>query len=240
MNIQVRITRPWEDVSGVYSHISSLSNQMAVFAHDPEQGCNRRHYHMYAFGVKTSEATLRKFLKAQQSIYDTSGNPDWTLKLSCGRGKNTRPIDLSGAWIYGTTKHRIPDAFTLRKNISPEQVERLKVLANSFWEGGRVELNGVSIKKPREKDDKYDIVEDIIHQFQTEHKCTYECVDMAHMTRCYEIAIDILHKKRIRWHAFDLDRYVLPAYANLQTHAKMGENDQASLIRSLVNKNLRK
>lgn len=228
-------------MSGVYTHISSLSDKMAVFIHEPEKGCSRRHFHMYAFGFTQSEATLRKFLKKQSHIYDTSGNPEWVLKLTCGRGKNIRPIDLSGAWIYGTTKDKIPDAFNLRKNISPVQVEQLKDLAKSFWDDGKtIDLNGHSIKKPSQKDDKYDIVDMIIHDFNTEHKCTYECVDALHLKRCYELAIGILHKKRIRWHAFDLDRYVLPAYTNLGTKTKIGENDQESFIHSLVNKNLRK
>lgn len=237
MNIQVRLTRDWCDVSGVYTHISSLCSQMAVFRHEPEQGCNRQHYHMYAFDFKQSEATLRNFLK-KQPLYDLSGNPEWTLKLSCGRGKNTRPIDLSGAWIYGSKGH-IPDAFNLRKNISPVQVEALNVLSKAFWAGGEVRLNGVTIKKPSDKkktDDKYTIVEEILNEFKNTHKCDRNCDESQHLHLIYEIAIRLLRARRIRWHSYDLDRYVLPAYTSLSQGVT---TDMASFISAQVRKNLK-
>lgn len=237
MNVQVRLTRDWCDVSGVYSYISAISSQMAVFHHQPEQGCNRRHYHMYAFGVKQSEATLRNFLK-KQPLYDLSGIPEWSLKLSCGRGKNTRPIDLSGAWIYGS-KGTIPDAFNLRKNISPVQVEALEVLSKAFWAGGEVVLNGVTIKKPSDKkksEDKYDLVDQIVKDFEASHKCDRNCDESQHLHKIYEIAIRLLRARRIRWHSYDLDRYVLPAFTSL---SRGFTTDMASFISACVKKNLK-
>lgn len=237
MNIQFRVSRDWSDISGVYTHISSLAEKMAVFQHTPDQGCSKLHYHMYAFGVKIGEDTLRKFLK-KQSLYDSSGNPDWALSQTCGKRGKTRPVDLSGAWIYGS-KGKISDAFNLRKNISPATVVELEALSKAFWAGGEVVLNGIAVKKPREKktDDKYTICEEILNKFKTNHKCDRLCDESQHLHKFYEIAIELLRARRIRWHSYDLDRYVLPAFTSL---SGVGfTTDENTFISGLVRKNLR-
>jgi len=193
---------------------------------------------MYAFGVKVGEDTLRKFLK-KQPLYDVSGAPDWALSQTCGKRGKTRPVDLSGAWIYGS-KGKIPDAFNLRKNISPATVVELEALSKAFWAGGEVVLNGVTVKKPNPKkntDDKYNIVEEIVNDFHKSHKCDRLCDESQHLHKMYEIAITLLRARRIRWHSYDLDRYVLPAFTSLSCGFT---TDTASFISGLVNKNLRK
>lgn len=234
MNFQLRVTRDWCDLSNVYHRFSDESVTSFIFKHPPDDGVSRLHHHMYFFGYRQSENTARKFMK-ELGLNDPSGNPDWALSQSCGKRGKTRPVDISGAWIYGTTEHLYEDAFNLRKNLSPVRVEELKALAKSFWDGGVVELNGVSVRKPREKsekDDKYKIVEEIIHEFK-KHKCDRNCDESQHLHHVYEIAIKLLRARRIRWHSYDLDRYVLPAYSETTNV------DQAAFISAQVRKNLR-
>jgi hypothetical protein len=211
---------------------------MVVFEHDPDSGCKRRHFHMYAFGVKVGEDTLRKYLK-KQPLYDVSGVPEWALSQTCGKRGNTRPVDLSGAWLYGS-KGKVPDAFNLRKNISPATVVELEALSKAFWAGGEVVLNGNTVKKPREKksiDDKYALSEEILSDFQRSHKCDRNCDESQHLHQFYKIAINLLRARRVRWHSYDLDRYVLPAYTALSGCGFTTDVD--SFISSMVKKNLR-
>lgn len=241
MNFQLRISRGYNDISDTYFHFANLSKAAFAFRHNPDDGCSREHCHVYMFGYSQSENTARKYLK-KTSYYDASGNPDWALSLTCGKGNNARPVDVSGAWLYGTTEHLYPDAFSWRKGISPVRVEELKVLAKHFWCGGVVELNGKSVSKPRnkdEKEDKYKVVEAIREIFKNKHKCSMSedydghwrpCGAQEHLTLLYNIAIKELRARRIRWSMYDLDRYVLPA---------MDEKSESDFIQEMVKRNLR-
>lgn len=214
-------------------HLLDLSSKSFTFIHEAHQGCARRHYHTYLFDTKVGEDTIRNFLKKQKLP-----SADFSLRTKCGKKASTRDIDVSGAWIYGTKKYGLADAFNLRKNISPAQVEALKDLAKEFYSGGVVDLSGVSIKMSKKdtKEDKFTIIDDIVQQFSATHKCDRLCDESQHLHKVYEIAIELLNKKRVRWHSFDLDRYVLPAYTSIQTPGFT--SDRATFISGLVRKNL--
>lgn len=234
MNFQFRASRDWCDVSGVYAYFTTVCEKIAVFEHTADSGCSRNHFHIYCFGTKVGEDTVRKRLK-KAPLYDVSGIAQYEMSQTCGKGKNKRPVDLSGAWIYGS-KGTIPDKFNLRKNISPATVVELEALSKAFWAGGEVVLNGITIKKPRDKkvkDDKYVIIEEIQNKYKSSHKCDYNCDDTQHLHLMYKIAIDTLRARRIRWHSYDLDRYVLPAFTGSSV------SNEAAMISSFVQKYFR-
>ncbi|UBZ25018.1 replication-associated protein [Chicken proventriculitis-associated circular virus 7] len=233
-NFQFRTQLEWKDVSGAIMYMLEMSEKSYTFIHEPHQGCARRHYHCYFFNTTKGEDTIRKFLKP---LNLPSG--DWALSGKCGKRGHTRDIDISGAWIYGTKKYAIPDAFNLRKNISPAQVEALKDLAKEFYSGGVVDLSGASIKmsKKKPKEDKYVIIEQVLENFKKTHKCDCLCDESQHLHLVYKITIAILNDNRLRWSSFDLDRYVLPAYSQLQTPGFTTDVD--TFISAMVKKNLR-
>lgn len=233
-NFQFRASLEWNDISGAVLYMLDLSKASFTFIHEPHTGCNRRHYHCYFFETKVGEDTIRKFL----ATCKFPKREDWSLSAKCGPRGRTRDIDISGAWIYGTKKYAIADAFNLRKNISPAQVEALKDLAKEFYSGGVVDLSGATIKmsKKDKKQDKFTIIDEIVEQFSKEHKCDRLCDESQHLHKFYRITIDHLNKNRIRWHSFDLDRYVLPAYTSFQSPGYTADTD--SFISGLVRKNL--
>lgn len=232
-NFQFRATLDWSDVSGTILRLLDVSQKSFTFIHEPHEGCARRHYHCYFFQTSIGEDSIRKILKECKFP-----KTDWSLKTKCGKGVSSREIDISGAWIYGTKKYGLADAFNLRKNISPVQVEALKNLAKEFYSGGVIDLSGATIKmsKKDKKQDKWSIIEDVIHKFNYEHKCDRLCDESQHLHKLYKITIDYLNHKRISWHSFDLDRYVLPAYTSLQLPGFTTDTD--TFISGLVRKNL--
>jgi len=122
MNFQVRISRGYTDVSGVIAHFALLSSAVIAYQHLPDEEVKRLHTHFYVFGCTKKEDTCRNFIKNQ----DISGG-DFMVSQNCGKKGNIRPIDLSGAIIYGS-KGNLQPVFV--KNVDEALIKTLTIDAN--------------------------------------------------------------------------------------------------------------
>jgi len=122
MNFQVRISRGYTDVSGVIAHFALLSSAVIAYQHSPDEEVKRLHTHFYVFGCTKKEDTCRNFIKNQ----DISGG-DFMVSQNCGKKGWTRPIDLSGAIIYGS-KGNLQPVFV--KNVDDATIKTLTTEAN--------------------------------------------------------------------------------------------------------------
>jgi hypothetical protein len=121
MNFQTRISRGYADVSGIIAGFAQLSSTVVAFEHLPDAEVKRLHTHLYVFGYIKKEDTCRNFIKA----HDISGG-DFEWSQSCGKKPNTRPIDLSGAIIYGS-KGELKPVFV--KNVDEAVLKTLTIEA---------------------------------------------------------------------------------------------------------------
>ena len=121
MNFQARITRGYADVSGIIAHFAHLSFAVVAFEHLPDEEIKRLHTHFYVFGHSKKEDTCRNFIKD----HDISG-VDFSLSQNCGQKGNIRPVDLSGAIIYGS-KGKLQPVFV--KNVDEALIKQLTIEA---------------------------------------------------------------------------------------------------------------
>jgi len=121
MNFQARISRGYADVSGIVAHFANLSSAVIAFEHPPDEEVKRLHTHIYAFGCTNKEDTCRNFIKDQV----ISGG-DFMVSQNCGKKGWTRPVDLSGAIIYGSKGTYKP---VFIKNVDDAQVKTLTLEA---------------------------------------------------------------------------------------------------------------
>jgi len=121
MNFQTRITRSYVDVSGIIAHFAHLSSAVVAYEHPPDQEVKRLHTHIYVFGCTKKEDTCRNFIKD----HDISGG-DFEFSQNCGKKDRKRPVDLSGAIIYGS-KGELQPIFV--KNVDEASIQQLTIEA---------------------------------------------------------------------------------------------------------------
>lgn len=121
MNFQCRVTRSYNDVSGVIAHIAHLSNRVIAYEHLPDAEVKRLHTHFYVFGYTKKEDTCRNFIKS----HDISGG-DFEWSQSCGKKDSKRPVDLSGAIIYGS-KGELDPVYV--KQVEASHIQQLTIEA---------------------------------------------------------------------------------------------------------------
>lgn len=126
MNIQFRVHRPYCDVSNVLVSLFDKCEKGFVFQHDADEEVNRTHTHGYMFAPTVSRKTLSEQIAKKLNI---KGNTDFFTSDKCSR-KDPRPIDISGAWIYGSKFGTVAPSFL--KNISPDIVDELQAVANKW------------------------------------------------------------------------------------------------------------
>lgn len=126
MNIQFRIHREWCDVSGVMVSMFEKCEKGFVFQHPEDEEVARTHVHGYLFSPTISRKTLSEQIAKKLNL---KGNTDFSTSDKCGK-KDPRPIDISGAWTYGSKFATIAPSFL--KNISPAEVEELQACASNW------------------------------------------------------------------------------------------------------------
>lgn len=124
---QVRISRPWSDVSGVILNLYKKAQSGFVFQHDADEEVNRTHIHAYMFNINLKYDAISDRVKK----LGFKGNSDFAISGSCGGKMNRRPLDVSGAWIYGTKEEALRPVWV--ENISPAIVEGLVDGARRFY-----------------------------------------------------------------------------------------------------------
>ena len=125
-DFQVRVTRRWEEVSPFFINTLSKTDKGFVFPHymDAENIHIHAYYFKYITKRKSYAEQLTKKLDISGAQYETSSQ--------CGKKPNTRPLDVSGAWAYGSKFGTIAPVYL--KNISPALVEELNEYARTFFD----------------------------------------------------------------------------------------------------------
>jgi len=124
-NLQFRVDRRYHDVSGVMDRLFKPADSGFVFEHPPTPKKDW-HIHGYMFNptivVKTLRGKVKTLLSTRNNDYETSN--------TCG--EDHRPIDMSGAFAYGSKFDTIAVSWT--KNISPDLLEQLRSYARTLGE----------------------------------------------------------------------------------------------------------
>lgn len=154
---QVRISRPWYDISGSMIKLADKSETAVCFEHPPDDEVSRRHCHCYFMNINLKYDAMNERLK--KLFPDISGNRDFAISGTAGKRKG--PIDLSGAYIYGTT-----EAFHAPKwlkNISMSTVEELQESARRFYakRGDTAQASSIKAVAKQKKLTRYEQVREI-------------------------------------------------------------------------------
>lgn len=150
---QVRIKRPWSDISGVVKSLSDKSEQCFVFEHYPTQ-VSKTHIHCYLFDMRIKYDAIADRIKK----FGLKGNSDFSVSGTCG--KDRRPLDVSGAWTYGTKPEAMRPVWV--KNISSVISEELQEGARRFYAKRENTIPAASVKAEKVKQkSKYAHVKEI-------------------------------------------------------------------------------
>lgn len=126
MDLQFRIHRPYSDVSGFVVSLLDRCEKGFVFEHSADEDVNRTHIHGYMFGSELLPKTVSQdWIKKKLGL---SGNTDFGVSDKCSK-RDKRPLDLSGAYCYGSKWDTIADSYS--KNISPALFEELRSYSRS-------------------------------------------------------------------------------------------------------------
>jgi len=128
--IQFRVDRNAEQVLLVMPAITTYAETVFMFQHPehplPDGTMRAIHTHAYMFETNCIRETVRDRIK---TLFSLKGETFETSN-TCGKKFKNRPMDLSGAWCYGSKFATIAPFFL--KNISPEQVEQLNEYARKL------------------------------------------------------------------------------------------------------------
>jgi len=123
---QIRLHREQFTARDVLEDYINQSEIAFMFQHDADDEVSRTHCHTYLFNLKRQRSTIDGYLRKRF----TAGNSDFAVSQTCGKKK--RPIDVIGAWCYGTTSKLIDPVLT--KGMSDSEVEYLRGEAREFWQ----------------------------------------------------------------------------------------------------------
>lgn len=141
---QVRIHRTYDDVGTSLLQFSDKSNISFTFEHPADEEVSRIHIHQYNFDLSIKYDAISARIKK----LGLKGNSDFSVSGTCGKDK--RPLDLSGAWMYGSKFGTIAPKYV--KNLTPEQVEQLNEYARfKIPQGVTVASVGSVPQQPKEK-----------------------------------------------------------------------------------------
>lgn len=119
---QVRVPRTYDEAKEALVASTPALHPCFIFQHHADDSLRRTHCHAYYFNNKIQRKThggnISKAL-GLQGDYETSSSAS----------KHGAPLDLSGAWCYGSKWGRYAPSFV--KNISPDILEQLKAYAIS-------------------------------------------------------------------------------------------------------------
>lgn len=118
--IQFRIHREYSDVSGFVVSLFEKCETGLVFQHEADEEVNRTHIHGFMFAPTIARKSISEQIAKKLNL---TGNKDFFTSDKCSK-KNPRPLDLSGAFCYGSKWNTIAPLF--QKNISPDLLEELK------------------------------------------------------------------------------------------------------------------
>lgn len=133
--IQFRIHREFSDVSGVVVSLFEKCEKGFVFQHPEDEEVARTHVHGFLFSPTITRKTLSEYIAKKLFL---KGNTDFYTSDKCGK-KDKRPLDLSGAYCYGSKWDTIAPSFI--KEISQTELAELKIYAQSKATIGNIARN---------------------------------------------------------------------------------------------------
>lgn len=140
---QLRIHRPYDDVASSINQFSQLSKISFTFEHPPDDEVKRIHIHQYNFDMSIKYDAISSRVKK----LGLKGNTDFSVSGTCG--KDRRPLDVSGAWVYGSQCGTLMPKAIL--NITPDQIEQLNEYARRFVKRDPLDVPSLVSQQPKEK-----------------------------------------------------------------------------------------
>lgn len=133
---QSRIHREWADVSGFVVSYMAQAKMGFAFQHNADEDVNRTHTHAYYFEIPVLPKSYAGEIPSKLGLKGTS---DFNTITYCSKGATKRPIDLSGAWCYGSKWGTLAPHFL--KNISPDLVEQLQAYSRRMGTPNNIARN---------------------------------------------------------------------------------------------------
>lgn len=225
-NFHVRIHRPYADCSGIFTLWAERAISAVVFEHPADDKAKRTHCHGLIYGIDVKAEAMKRMWKDKPN--DLSGNGEWSLVDTYKEDNQDLQItwESRGKALTYLTKGHLEEKFL--KNISKQEVDE----ARSKWVNYKSpDLKKASSKK--QKEEKQEIMNTIKNCYNTTHKCDKFCEPSIHLNTIYDLTIQELNKRKIRWHVYDLDRYVLPIFTDVN------DFNRVSLVAELVRRHFR-
>lgn len=121
---QVRIHREYKFIENTFQDYIDNSVISFGFEHEADDEVSRTHVHHYFFGLKRTRQTIDAYCRRYYST-----NSEFSVSQTCGKKK--RPLDVRGAWIYGTTEKLLEPKWT--RGLSEDELMWLRMEAIDFW-----------------------------------------------------------------------------------------------------------
>lgn len=138
-----------------------------LFQHEADEEVARQHIHGYLFESRIKRATLSEQIAAKLNI---TGNKDFFTLDKCSK-KDRRPLDMSGAYCYGSKWDTIAPSYL--KNISPDLLDELRSYSRSRAPNSNasscliVDSNTVIVNKKNTKPTQYQHVQTCVTMILT-------------------------------------------------------------------------
>lgn len=124
MNVQIRIrTDAQLTEMGYVADWLSECPQGFAFEHSLP---DNHHYHIYLFGVKHHPDWMRRHLGKH-----LPSKEHYAVSTTCGKKK--KPVDTTGAYIYGTTSKLLSPVWF--RGFSDDEMSQFAENAHKFWRG---------------------------------------------------------------------------------------------------------
>lgn len=114
LSYAVRVSRPYNDISGIVSLWANRSQTVIVYEHPADEEVSRTHIHMLLVDVDVKDERLKRI--AHTISPDLNGNKDWSFKLTSGDYEK---------YITYMTKGTLCVSFV--KNFSQDKLEELRL-----------------------------------------------------------------------------------------------------------------
>lgn len=196
--LQFRIHREFSDVSGIVVSMFDKCEKGFLFQHDKDEEVARTHIHGFLFEPTVTRKTLSEQIAKKLHL---KGNTDFFTSDKCSK-KNPRPLDISGAYCYGSKWDTLAPIF--QKNISPVELEELRCysrkmgtynnIASSTHTTDIVVIKEVKVKT---KPTQYQHLTNVVNRINDQFPELFKFSPLEQRTKVFEIAFNYFRENEL-------------------------------------------
>lgn len=195
--LQFRIHREFSDVSGFVVSLFNKCEKGFVFQHPPDEEVQRVHIHGYLFEPTVTRKTLSEQIAKKLNL---KGNTDFGTGDTCGKKK--LPLDVSGAYCYGSKWDTIAPNFS--KNISPVELEELRCYSRKMGTYNNIassthtkEVVVIKEVKVKTKPTQYQHLTNVVNRIMDQYPDLFKFSPLELRTKVFEVTYNYFRENEL-------------------------------------------